>query len=157
MDHTGGVSGTGGVDGTGGRGHAVREHTADVLIEAWAPTRAACLEEALAAWVETFAEPPAGTPRWDGAVHLHWEGTGADDDLLADLLEEAIARLDTEGLVVTAARLADRPDGSVAGELVAVPLEVVEVTGAAPKGVSRSGLELVREDGGWSARAIVDV
>jgi hypothetical protein len=33
----------------------------------------------------------------------------------------------------------------------------VEVTGAAPKGVSRSGLELARRDGGWVARAIVDV
>lgn len=151
------MDGTGEADRTGGRGHAVREHTADVLIEAWAPTRAACLEEALAAWVETFAEPSAGTPRRDGTVRLCWEGAGADEDLLADLLEEAIARLDADGLVVTVARLGDRPDGSVTGELLAVPLDAVEVTGAAPKGVSRSGLELSRHDGGWAARAIIDV
>lgn len=143
-----------------GRGHAVREHTADVVIEAWGPTRAACLEEALAALAETYSEPDADVDAGAApAPHrLRWHHDGVDgEDLLADLLDDAIARLDCDGLVTVAGHLTDGPDGSVTGELLVVPLEAREVTGASPKGVSRSDLRLGPDDGGWSARAIIDV
>ncbi|HEV8559398.1 MAG TPA: archease [Actinophytocola sp.] len=39
------------------RGHRAVPHTADIRIEAWAPTREACLGEAVAALVESFADP----------------------------------------------------------------------------------------------------
>lgn len=138
----------------------MREHTADVVIEAWAPTRAACLEEAIAALAETYSEanPRAAPDVTRQRRRLGWRHDDADgEDLLADLLDDAITRLDCDGLVTVAAELTDAPDGSVTGELVVVPLEAREVTGASPKGVSRSALRLGPDDGGWSARAIVDV
>src|SRR5665647_2994489 len=38
------------------KGHASRPHTADVCIEAWAPTAEECYEEAVAAFVDIFAD-----------------------------------------------------------------------------------------------------
>ena len=57
-----------------GRGHRTVPHTADLRIEAWAPTREECLAEAVRGLVDSFAvvapQPPQGLGQApsDGAV-----------------------------------------------------------------------------------------
>lgn len=130
-------------------GHRLVPHTADVIVEAWGPTRATCLAEAVAALGEVLAEEVTAVAR-----RLDLDVAGAEEDLLALVLEEAIYVLDTEDLVVVGADLVDTPAG-VAGELGVVPLSAVAVTGAAPKAVAATELE--RDGDLWRARAIVDV
>lgn len=138
---------------TTGRGHRVRDHTADQILEAWGPTRAACLEEAVAGLVATFATAlPASGARTTTLVL-------ADDDdaqLLLGLLGELVFLLDTQDAVVVSVHVDDH------GTTVLVHLELVDVAavqpaGPAPKGVSHSGLDLSTEGDGWRARAMVDI
>jgi SHS2 domain-containing protein len=76
------------------RGHAVRPHTADVVIEAWGPTAAACYEEAAGAFVGVFADigdsPSGVTERFD-------VGPGRPEDLLVLLLEEVRVAAEARG------------------------------------------------------------
>jgi SHS2 domain-containing protein len=134
------------------RGRAIRAHTADVVIEAWGPSRAACLEEIVLACAEVVAVGPSATTterRLDVA-------DPGDDRVLVALLGEVLTLLDTEGVVPLAALV--RPAGrSLACVLSVAPLEGVDVVGPSPKGISYEGLALGREGSVWRARAILDV
>jgi SHS2 domain-containing protein len=135
------------------RGHRARDHTADEIVEAWGPTRAACLEEVALGFVELVAVPDP-----DAVIHHHEltiEASGPTEALL-DLLEELVFLLDAEGAVPARVRLEDR-GASVAVHLDLVDLAHADVVGPAPKGVSHSGLALRRRGDGWWARAIIDV
>lgn len=138
----------------GRRGHRTRPHTADVRIEAWGPTAAACYEEAVAALVAVFADvsgAPAGIP------HRFAVGPGSPERLLVALLDEVLTALDADGLVPRAAHVEQRGD-TLAGELVQVPVGAVRVTGSAAKGVSFEGLLFGPDGRGrWRCRATVDV
>jgi hypothetical protein len=46
------------------RGYRTLPHTADLRIEAWAPTREACLAEGVAGLVATFADTAKAEPEW---------------------------------------------------------------------------------------------
>ena len=46
-----------------GRGHRTVPHTADLRVEAWAPTREACLAEAVRGLVDRFAVVAAARTR----------------------------------------------------------------------------------------------
>lgn len=135
------------------RGHAVRPHTADAVIEAWAPTAAACYEEAVAAFVDIFADT-RGSPR--GTPEAFDVGPGRADDLLVLLLEEVIVDAEARGHVPTVARVEVCGD-RLAGTFTSVSVEEVDVTGPIPKGVSYHDLEFERTDGGWRCHATVDV
>ena len=78
-------------------GHRSVPHTADVRVEAWAPTRELCVAEAVAAVVESFLETPAST-RATGA-HVCRLTADSDDDLLVAVLDEVVYLLDTAGKV----------------------------------------------------------
>lgn len=138
----------------GRRGHRTRPHTADVRIEAWGPTAAACYEEAVAALVAVFADvtdAPAGVP------HPFAVGPGPPERLLVELLDEVLTALDADGLVPSAARVEPRGD-TLVGELVQVPVDTVQVTGSVAKGVSFEDLRIGPDARGrWRCRAIVDV
>lgn len=135
------------------RGHRVVEHTADEIVEAWGPSRAACLEEAVQGLVGLVAAVPSGAPVTHHAVTLE----AVDDDLLLlDVLSEVVYLLDTADVVPAAAAVDDR------GELIEVrfdlrPLSACTPAGPTPKGISHSGLALRRDGAGWRARALVDV
>lgn len=136
-----------------GRGHGVLPHTADVMIEAWAPTAAGCYEEAVGAMVDAFADV-------EGAVRtatVHFEvGPGSPAELLVLLLEEVLAVLDIRGLVPVATRVAlagDRLQGSFA----VVPPGAVTITGSVPKGIAYHALVFEARDAGYWCRATVDV
>jgi SHS2 domain-containing protein len=134
------------------RGHRVLDHTADQILEAWGPTRAACLEEAVAGLVATFA---AGLPARGGrttTVTL----TGSATDVLLGALGEVIYLLDTQDLVPIAVHVDDE-DVQVVLRMDVVDVSAVDPSGPAPKGVSHSGLDLQLQDGRWTARALIDI
>jgi len=136
-------------------GHAARPHTADVVVEAWAPTRTACLEELVRGVVETFAQVDAAVSTRDVPLEVNAQ---VDEDLVVALLEDVLYLLDADGLVVADVELEeDEIDGSIEGVFRVVPVDRVVATGAAPKGVSRSDLSFHCEDSAWSARVMLDV
>jgi len=137
----------------GDRGHAIRAHPADVVIEAWAPSAAACYEEAAAAFAELFVDTRHGPP---GSPEPFDVGPGSPEVLLVLLLEEMLFRADARGHVPIAAAVEVRGDHLV-GRFTILPVEQARGAGAIPKGVSHSGLEFARTGDHWHSRAIVDV
>lgn len=132
-------------------------HTADLIIEAWAPTKRQCLEHAVLALVESFVEPEPGTAPDAGVAIPFTIDARTDDDQVVALLEEVIYVVETKAMVPLGVQLTVDAEG-VAGTFDTVPVEAVELIGAVPKGVSRHGLEFRRRDrDGWWCRALVDV
>ncbi len=138
-------------------GHRLLPHTADVRFEAWAPTREACLAEAVRALagivVDTAAAPPPTAPM---PVTLP---PTTDIDLLVSLLEEVIYDVDVLGVLALDAHLAvDRDDGALTGHLDTAPLTALTQTGCAPKAITRHGLRFTSgDDGTWRCLVTVDV
>jgi SHS2 domain-containing protein len=81
----------------------------------------------------------------------------SDEDALVALLEEVIYTVDALDAVPVGVDLSERADGTVEGLLATVPGEGLEVIGAVPKGVSRSGLQFAPVGGEWRCRVLVDV
>jgi SHS2 domain-containing protein len=130
-------------------------HTADVRIEAWAPTREECVERAVVAMVDGFVELP-GEPA--GAVEARFRvPSAADPDLLTRVLDEVIYRMDTAGEVPVGVAVAAAPDGGLAVRLRVVDAGQVQVVGAVPKAVSLHELRFGPDQDGWSCRFTVDV
>lgn len=129
-------------------------HIADVLLEAWGPTRVACLQEVACGLVESFADLGDVEPIDRIPVSL---GPVGDEDVLVLLLEEVIYVVDALGRVPVGVELAERPDGSVEGCFATIPSEDLEAIGALPKGVSRSDLLFERRNAQWRCRVLVDV
>jgi SHS2 domain-containing protein len=136
------------------RGHRARPHTADVIIEARGPTRSECLEEAVLGLVSAFADVGDQAPEGRWPVKLE---AGDDEETLVALLDEVIFVVDTLGVVPATVVLEEASDGGISGWLGTVPAASVEVTGAPPKGVSRSELHFGVERGGWRCHAQIDV
>jgi SHS2 domain-containing protein len=135
------------------RGHVLRAHTADLIVEAWGPTREACIEQAVLGLVASFAQVADGGTTSDVEVEL----TGGDADLLVAALDEVIYRLDADDALPATACVRLSP-GGVTLVLSLVDRRGAEATGAAPKGVSHSGLEFgVSQDGAWRCRVTIDV
>ncbi|SHJ96513.1 SHS2 domain-containing protein [Pseudonocardia thermophila] len=135
------------------RGHRAVEHTADVRIEAWGPTREDCLVEAVSGLVATFAVTADATPA--DTITTHLDATD-DDDLLAAVLDEVIYLLDTRSVVPCGAELTAGP-GGVELRLQVAPVREVEVVGAVPKAVTLNDLRCEPRDEGWWCAATVDV
>ena len=136
------------------RGHRTVPHTADLRIEAWAPSRLECLAEALRGLVESFADV-TGAP-----VQRITERTllaATDGDMLAAAGEEIIYLLDAEGQIPVSLQV--RPvTGGVVLVLALGAADAVEITGAVPKAVSFHGLRCESDRaGGWSSSMTVDV
>ena len=135
------------------RGHRLVDHTADEIVEAWGPSRAACLEEAALGLVELFARPTSTTPTRSHEATLDGRDPAT---LLLEVLSEIIYLADAENAVPAAVGVFDQ------GEHVRVHLDLVttgdvEATGPAPKGVSHSGLDLRNDGARWTARALIDL
>lgn len=135
-------------------GHRVLPHTADVMIEAWGPTRVSCLEEAVRALVESFADISDVSATELMPVSID---PADSEELFVSLLEEAVYIVDVFGAVPVGVRVEETEDGSLAGFFDVAPAARVRVVGAAPKAISRSGLSVVGDDRGWSCRVTVDV
>jgi SHS2 domain-containing protein len=135
------------------RGHAIRAHTADEILEAWGPTRETCLEEAVLALVGSVAA--VGDIGW--SWHHEVEHAGTDQELLVALLEEVIYHLDADGAVPVRIRVHPHAGGVVL-HLWLTDLHRVTQVGAAPKGVSYSQLSFHEEDTGrWRCTVTIGV
>lgn len=135
-------------------GRRILPHTADLIIEAWGPGKAACLEEATRALVESFARI-TGTPVTE-RVPIQLAGEG-NDTLFVSVLDELIYIIDALGCVPVGVALEETEDGGAAGFFDIVPVDCVEIIGPSPKGVSFEDLVFEQRDGVWHCRAIIDV
>ncbi|HLF41839.1 MAG TPA: archease, partial [Acidimicrobiia bacterium] len=116
-------------------------------------TRAACLEEAVLALVDCFADTSLAAAPQPVPVTLD---AAPDPDLLVTLLEEVIYTTEVLGVVPVTVELADTDDGGVAGSFEAVPVEAVEITGSPPKGVSHQ-VTFDRDRATWRCQVLIDV
>jgi SHS2 domain-containing protein len=141
--------------GRRGCGHTSVPHTADLRIEAWGPTREDCIAEAVRGLVESFADVSGAASHRTIECHL---SAGSDADLLAAALEEVIYRLDARGEVPVAVEVGRAADGGIDLALGAVDASTVEITGAAPKAASLSGLACAPDASRrWSCAVTIDV
>lgn len=134
-------------------GHRLAAHTADLRIEAWAPTRERCVAEAVLGLVGSFLDGPLPEPA--GTVEYELVGSG-DEDLLVAALDEVIYRLETRGEVPVTAEVSPVPTGARVRSAVVDACSVV-ATGAIPKAVSLHELRCERDREGWSCSVTVDV
>ena len=137
----------------------MRAHTADVIVEAWAPTRVACLREAVLGLVGACADIEAVGASVEGRDRVPVSLDPADDaELLVALLEDVVYVVDALDAVPVGAMLEERADGGLAGWLETVPSAILSELGATPKGVSRSDLSFREDDAGiWRCRVEIDV
>lgn len=139
---------------TSERGHEVIGHTADVILEAWAPDLASCAAEAVAALVATCADTSGAEVVDRRRVHLD---PAAPTDLLHALLEEVIFVLDTEAAVPVAAEVTGTAEDGLDVAIALADPATVEPTGSAPKAISRSELAVRTGPDGVRCRFLVDV
>ncbi|MBL1098429.1 archease [Streptomyces coffeae] len=134
-------------------GHRSVPHTADLRVEAWAPTREECLAQAVRGVCESFLDlaGAAGVRRRDVVV-----GADRDEDVLVALLEEVVYWLDTEGEVPVDVELTPVTGGLRCG-LHMADAGALPVTGAAPKAVTWHNLAFIRGPEGWTCSVTLDV
>jgi SHS2 domain-containing protein len=134
-------------------GHRGVPHTADLRVEAWAPTREECLAHAVRGVCESFLD-------LSGAARVHMRDVviraDSDEDLLVALLEEVVYWLDTADEVPVDVELTPVPDGLRAGLHIA-DASSLPVTGAAPKAVTLHDLDISHRLEGWTCSVTLDV
>jgi SHS2 domain-containing protein len=137
-----------------GTGHRCVPHTADVRIEAWAPSREACLAEAVTALVRSFVECPDRAPT--RAVELSLRAD-RDEDLLVVLLDEVIFRMETEGWLPLRTEVRPDRDTGIRLRVDAADTGEVRLIGAVPKAVSLHDLRFAADRDGWRCAVTLDV
>lgn len=118
-------------------GHRLLTHSEDVGYEVWAPSRDECFAEAVRALVGAFAQPPHQRHAREVRVEL---GPAAEEDLLADLLDEVLDTVSGRGLLPIDLGVTDTDDGGLRVEMIVVPLEEARMTGRVPAAISERGL-----------------
>jgi SHS2 domain-containing protein len=136
-------------------GHRLVAHTADLIVEAWAPQWRACLVEAVRALVESFVDREEAADRAERAEQSFEAGTRDPEGQLVALLDEVIYLVDAEGVVVVDVEVNDT-EPELRGRFAVVPVDAVTAVGPAPKAVSLHGLDVHKADA-WSCRVLVDV
>jgi SHS2 domain-containing protein len=134
-------------------GHRSVPHTADLRIEAWAPTRDGCIREAVLGTVESFLDTSAAHAQ---QTRQRRATADRDDDLLVAALEEVIYLLDTTGEAPVDLDV-QGVDGGVEMTFEMVDASAVPQVGAVPKAVSLNGLRLSKSKQGWRSSVTLDV
>lgn len=137
-----------------GRGHRTLPHTADVIVEAWGPDLATCVEEATAAMVGTCLDTGSALAVGERTVRV---ASSSPEQAVLDALDEVIFALDTSPHPPIGARVRDAGDGSLVVTIALADPGSVEHVGAAPKAISRSGLTVATTADGVRCRVLVDV
>lgn len=120
------------------RGHLLRAHTADVIAEAWGPDISSCIEEAVAALVSAYADVGQAIVEREAEFLVPH---GSVDSMLLHALDDVLFTLDTSPEVPIGAVV--RPvSGGYELTVQLAARNSVDATGAAPKAISRSGLEV---------------
>lgn len=134
-------------------GHRGVPHTADLRIEAWAPSRDGCIRQAVLGTVDSFLDISSARPHRSVSRRLT---AGSDDDLLVVVLEEVIFLLDTVGEAPV--DLDVQGGGGVAEvNFAMVDARTLPQVGAVPKAVSLNDLRLSHDDNGWRCLVTLDV
>ncbi|MER6100231.1 archease [Streptomyces sp. NPDC001728] len=128
-------------------------HTADLRVEAWAPTREECMAQAVRGVCASFLDLTGATGGRRRDVVVRAE---RDEDVLVALLDEVVYRLDTEGEVPVDVELTPA-DGGVRGVLWMADAGSLPVTGAAPKAVTLHGLAVTHGPDSWTCSVTLDV
>ncbi|MFE4515419.1 archease [Kitasatospora sp. NPDC056783] len=133
-------------------------HTADLRVEAWAPTAEGCIGELVHAVVAGFADlADARVTGERGCTVL----AVSDPDLLAGVLEEVIYRMDADGELPVAVAIGPI-EGLDGARRVTVRFRMADaatavLVGAVPKAVALHDLDLSAGPDGWTCRVTVDV
>jgi protein archease len=135
-------------------GHRFRPHTADVIVEAWGATRAACLEETVRGVVDTFADVTNVHATREIPLEVN---AALDEDVVVTLVGDVCYLIDAEDLVVVDLEVEEAEDGSLEGMFYVAPVAAVQPEGAPPKGISRSDLSFERVGSEWHCHVVVDV
>jgi len=134
-------------------GHRSVPHTADVRVEAWAPTREGCIAEAVLGTVETFLDTSVVHP--SSTYHCRLTAN-SDEDLLVAVLDEVIYIMDTIGEVPVDVEL-EPVDGELDVRFATIDAGTLSQVGAIPKAVSLHELRLGTGPRGWSCSVTLDV
>jgi SHS2 domain-containing protein len=139
-------------------GHRTVPHTADLRIEAWAPTVAGCFAEVVRGMVVAFAD--TSTTRSVAERPCAFAAASAED-LLVAVLDEVVYRLDVDGELPVDV-VVDEVRVTADGWRAAVRFRMAEavtaaLVGAVPKAVSLYGLRLTEGPEGWWCRVTLDV
>jgi SHS2 domain-containing protein len=128
-------------------------HTADVRIEAWAPTREGCLVEAVRGLVDSFADTSGVLA--SGTYEAELVGY-KDERLLAAVLDEVIYLVDTTDEVPIDVMVEPTQNGARL-RMTTATLMATEIVGATPKGISLHELRMDHTARGWICAVTVDV
>jgi SHS2 domain-containing protein len=138
-------------------GHRALPHTADLALEAWAPSEAECIAHAARALVESFADTRGAVPGESVTVAFDEE---TREGLLVAILDEVIYQLDAHsrlpadiGVELTPAAGTRR---HARMRFAAVPAGEAALVGAIPKAVSLHGLRFTHDGGRWCCHVTVD-
>jgi SHS2 domain-containing protein len=134
-------------------GHRFLDHTADVALELWAPSRQQLLEHAARVVVGLLTEGAPIVPDADRVAYV----TGLDDeDLLVRWINEVLWLATGEGFVIAEAKVDVRGlelRADLRGRRDAAHLVVTEI-----KSATYHELRLGQEpDGRWLGRVVLDV
>ncbi|MFF9510568.1 archease [Streptomyces sp. NPDC014724] len=142
----------------GASGHWAVPHTADMQVEAWSPTVAGCMGEAVRAVVEGFADTSGAAVVGDREFAIT---AASDEDLLVSVLEQVVYRMDAGGeipLDVDVGEIRSVGDGrGLSVRFRMADTATVVPVGAVPKAVSLHDLQLRCGPGGWTCRVTLDV
>jgi SHS2 domain-containing protein len=141
--------------GAASAGNRTVPHTADMALEAWAPTKDECVAQAARALVGGFAELADATPR-DRAVVGVTIDHASDDDLLVSVLDEVIYQAEVHGRVPVEISVCSS-EGRAGVRFETVPIAEITIVGAVPKAVSLHELRFGPADGAWRCHVTVDV
>ena len=134
-------------------GHRSVPHTADLRIEAWAPTRDGCIRQAVLGAVQSFLDTSSVKPHQSRRRRVTGD---RDDDLLVAALEEVIYLLDTTGEAPVDVKVS-QADGGVDMTFAMVDASAIPQVVAVPKAVSLNDLHLSQGNGGWRCAVTLDV
>ncbi len=134
-------------------GHRSVPHTADLRIEAWAPTRDGCIREAVLGTVASFLDTSTAQPNHTRVRRLTAD---RDDDLLVGVLDEVIYLLDTAGEAPVDLDI-NRTNGGVDVTYAMTDASKLPQVGAVPKAVSLNDLRFTHVRGGWRCAVTLDV
>ncbi|MEV0402632.1 archease [Actinoallomurus sp. NPDC050550] len=137
----------------GSVGYRLVPHTADLRIEAWAPTVEGCVAEAVRAMVRSFVDLPSGTSTVCREFVVH----AADPEAqLITVLDEVIYRMDTDNEIPQAVDVR-REGRDLRLAMTMIDVTQATVVGAVPKAVSLHRLRLDRNDENWRCSVTIDV
>ena len=134
-------------------GHRTVPHTADLRIEAWAPTRDGCIRQAVLGTIASFLDTSSARAQ---RIRRRRLTADRDDDLLVAVLDEVIFLLDTSGEAPVDVHLQD-VDGGIDVEFTMVDASALPQVGAVPKAVSLNELRLSDGQHGWRCSVTLDV